>query len=134
MLHLLAPLLVSVLCVPALAQEVDDVVPGVPFEEGDTITFESIAKLKGYLPPEFWENREFFFYEGMALEIGPFFRDYENNEAYEAASARFLGQATIGKDGALETFSAGRPFHGDDIDCAGDPQAGTKIIWNMMKA
>jgi hypothetical protein len=119
---------------PAFPQEADDVVPGVPFEEGDVISFESISKLKDYLPPEFWENREYFFYEGMALEIGPFFRDYENNQAYEAASARFRGQARIGKDGALENFTAGRPFHTDDIDCKGDPHAGIKIIWNMMKA
>jgi hypothetical protein len=131
--------LAFVLCLavaaPAFAEEpVEDVVPGIPFEEGETISFDKIHKLKDYLPPEFWENREYFFYEGMQLEIGPFFRDYEKNGAYEAASRRFEGQASIGRDGALADYTAGRPFGTEDLDCKGDPQAGSKIIWNMMKA
>jgi hypothetical protein len=124
------------LALPALADEIvsEDVVPGVPFEEGDTITYDQLTKLKDFLPPEFWENREYFFYEGMDLEIGPFFRKYENNSAYEAATAKYGGQATIGKDGAIENFTAGRPFATEDIDCKGDPDAGVKIIWNFTKS
>ena len=60
------------LCLPlmSLAQEAaEDVVPGVPFKEGDVIGFEQLDKLKDYLPPEFWANREYFFYEGMELDI-----------------------------------------------------------------
>ena len=48
-----------------------DVLPNMPFKEGDTITFDQLEKLKDFLPPQFWENREFFFYEGMQLEVGP---------------------------------------------------------------
>ena len=60
----------------------DDVVPGVPFAEGDVISFDQLDKLKDYLPPEFWENREYFFYEGMKLQIGPAYRDYGSADAY----------------------------------------------------
>jgi hypothetical protein len=126
--------LTALLAAPAPAQETaEDVVPGVPFEEGDVIDYTSVDKLKDYLPPQFWEHREFFFYEGMQLEIGPFFKEYEKNELYEAASAKFRGQARIGKDGAIENYTAGRPFATEDIDCKGDPQAGIKIIWNFAK-
>ncbi len=60
---------------PALSQE-DAGGAGPTFQEGDVITFEKIDALRRYLPDEFWNNRDFFFYEGMQLEIGPFFRDY----------------------------------------------------------
>jgi hypothetical protein len=116
----------------AVAQETtEDVVPGVPFQEGDTISYD---QLKDYLPPEYWENREYFFYEGMELEIGPFFREYGAADVYNDATAKFQGQAKIGTDGALENFTAGQPFATEAIDCKGDPDAGIKIIWNFQKA
>jgi hypothetical protein len=116
---------------PAL---IEDVVPGVPFQEGDVIRFDSVDRLKDYLPPEFWAHREFFFYEGMEIEIGPFRRDYTPSSSYEAASRKDRGGAKLGRDGALEGFMAGRPFEPEAIDCTGDPDAGTKIIWNFTKA
>ena len=55
---------------PAGAQE--DTGPTTPtFKEGDVIGVDKIDTLKPFLPPEFWSNRDFFFYEGMKLEIGP---------------------------------------------------------------
>jgi hypothetical protein len=131
-----ALLALSLLALPpsAAAQEgAEDAGPGVPFEEGDVIGYDSIDKLKDYLPPEFWENRDYFFYEGMQLEIGPFFREYEGNTTYEAATERYRGQSRIGKDGSLENYTAGRPFATEEIDCKGDPQAAAKIIWNFAK-
>jgi hypothetical protein len=117
----------------AIAQEAaEDVVPGVPFKEGDVITFDDLEKLKDYLPPEFWKNREYFFYEGMEMEIGPFFRDYSEAKIYLDATEKFKGTASIGKDSALVGYKAGRPFPGE-IDCKGDPTAGAKIIWNFVK-
>jgi len=117
-----------------LAQEKasEDVVPGVPFKEGDVVGFEEIDKLKDYLPTEFWENREYFFYEGMKLEIGPFFRKYGAADAYNAMTAKFDGQTKLGKDDGLENYTGGLPF--TKIDCKGDPQAGAKIIWNFVRA
>ena len=113
-------------------QEAEDVAPGIRFQQGDLIPFEQIDKLKNHLPPEFWKQREFFFYDGMALEIGPFFRDYSEAPVYLEATERHASQASIGKDGALVGYVAGRPFAGQ-IDCKGDPQAGSRLIWNFMK-
>ncbi len=129
--------LAFVLAIPVatVAQErgSEDVVPGVPFQEGDVIGYKQIDKLKDYLPPEFWEHREYFFYEGMDLEIGPFFREYAAARVYEEASERFQGQATIGKGSALENYTAGLPFSTGSINSQADPDAGAKIIWNFVR-
>jgi hypothetical protein len=114
----------------ALAQE--DTGPQTPtFKEGDVVTFDEIESLKPFLPAEFWSNRDFFFYEGMQLEIGPFYRDYAPSDAYLKATAKYGGQAKIGPEASLESYVAGQPFPMDKIDCKGDPQAGAKIIWNF---
>jgi hypothetical protein len=127
---LVAGVLALALAAPALAQE-DAGVTGPAFKEGDVITFDRLDSLKQYLPPEFWSNRDFFFYEGMRLEVGPFYRDYPPAAEYQAATEQFKGQARIGPDDSLENFTAGQPFPIDEIDCKGDPQAGTKIIWDF---
>ena len=113
----------------ALAQEKQsvDVLPTTPFKEGDTISFDQIEKLKDFLPPEFWTNREFFFYEGMQLEIGPTLRRYGTADIYAASSEKFKGKAKIGEDGALVEYTAGLPFTAEALDCKGDPNAGAKI-------
>lgn len=117
------------LAIPSLAAE--DVTQGAPsFSEGDVISYDQIDKLKPYLPAEFWANRDFFFYEGMQLQIGPAYRDYTPAPEYEAASKQFAGQARIGPEESLENYTAGRPFEGA-IDCKGDPEAGAKIAWNF---
>ncbi|MCH6563726.1 MAG: DUF1329 domain-containing protein [Myxococcales bacterium] len=119
----------------ALAQDApaEDVPPGFPFKEGDVLSFDDINKLKDYLPPEFWEHREYFFYEGMAIEMGPSYRDYGLSDAFIAATQKHAGQVKIGRDGALANYIAGQPFLNESIDCKGDPQAGLKIIWNFAK-
>ncbi len=101
------------------------------FKEGDVIDLDQIDALRPFLPPEFWANRDFFFYEGMKLEIGPFYRDYSPPPEWNAATEKFRGQSRIGPDGSLENYTAGDPFPMDEIDCLGDPQAGDKIIWNF---
>jgi len=132
----LAWILGFLLAAPAFAaeQKSQDVLPTVPFKEGDTITFSELDKLKDYLPPQFWENREYFFYQGMQLVIGPTERKYGAADAYVEATEKHKGEAKIGEDGALVNYTAGRPFPNGTIDCKGDPQAGTKIIWNFNKA
>ena len=83
----IAALLLSLTLLPQMAfsqEEIsEDAAPGIPFKEGDVISFETIDKLKDYLPPEFWEHREYFFYEGMEIEIGPVMRDYAPASAYQ---------------------------------------------------
>ncbi|MCP5056897.1 MAG: DUF1329 domain-containing protein [bacterium] len=124
-------ILVAVLALPLVAIAQEDTAGGAPtFAEGDVITNDKVESLKPFLPEQFWSNRDFFFYEGMQLEIGPFQRDYSESPEYLAATERFKGQAKIGPASSLENFTAGRPFP-EKIDCAGDPDAGTKIIWNF---
>src|SRR5574338_1442797 len=62
------------------------------FKEGDVIGIDQVDKLKPFLPEEFWDNRDFFFYEGMKLEIGPT-GDYGTPPEYNAASEKTWAQA-----------------------------------------
>ncbi len=120
---------ILLLATPAIAQE--DAPTGAPsFSEGDVITMDNLDSLKPFLPAEFWANRDFFFYEGMQLEIGPFYRDYSPPKEYQAATERFAGQAKLGPGNSLENHTAGAPFAGE-IDCKGDPSAGAKYAWNF---
>jgi hypothetical protein len=131
----IAVLLLAAVPYLATAQEsaTEDVVPGVPFKQGDVLSYEDLGKLKDYLPPEFWEHREYFFFEGMELEIGPSFNDYPvGADAYANATQTNQGTSSVGKDGGLFGYIAGQPFP-EQIDCKGDPAAGMKIIWNFMK-
>ena len=113
----------------AIAQEQDAAV-GATLNEGDVISFENIDKIRPYLPKDFWSNRDFFFYEGMELTIGPTQYDYSPADAYKAATERFRGQPRVGPDNSLENYVAGQPFPMEEIDCQGDPDAGTKMMWN----
>jgi hypothetical protein len=116
----------------ASAQETaEDVIPGLPFKEGDVLHYEEIDKLKDYLPPEFWKHREYFFFEGMEMQIGPSFRAYPAATEYRAVTEKYRGQARLGADGALLDYRAGQPF--ENVDCKGDPDAATKHIWNFVK-
>ena len=114
-----------------LAQE--DVKPGAPtFKEGDVISLDQTEKLEPFLPPEFWDNRDFFFYEGMQLEIGPSFADYGPPPVYTKATEKHSSAVKLGPENSLENFYAGQPFPVDKIDCKNDPQAGAKIAWDFV--
>ena len=114
------------------AEAVEDAGALVPqFQEGDVIPLDQVDKLKPFLPEEFWDNRDFFFYEGMKLEIGPTMADYSPPEVYNNATAKYKGQPRIGPDNSLENYTSGQPFPIDEIDCLGDPQAGVKLLWDQ---
>lgn len=117
---------------PSLAAAQQDAgASGPSFQEGDVITFDNVDSIRPYLPDEYWANRDFFFYEGMQMKVGPFQRDYSPADVYKAATEKFRGQPRIGPDDSLENYVAGQPFPMDEIDCEGDPQAGVKIMWNF---
>jgi hypothetical protein len=114
------------------ARAADDTGTATPsFKTGDVLGFDKIEELKPFLPKELWANRDFFFYEGMQMEIGPFHADYSAAPPYLAATQKFAGQAKLGPDNSLENYTAGQPFPIDKIDCKGDPEAGAKIIWDF---
>jgi hypothetical protein len=117
---------------PLAARAGEDTAATAPtFKEGDVISFDNVESLKPFLPPEFWANRDFFFYEGMKLEVGPSFADYRPAKEYQDATAKYSGNVKIGPDGSLEGYTAGQPFPVDKIDCKGDPNAGVKIMWDF---
>ncbi len=122
--------LLLVLPVAASSQE-DAASVAPPFTEGDILSFEQLEQLRPYLPEEFWANRDFFFFEGMQLEIGPFHADYSPADAFRAASDRFKGEPKIGPDGSLENYTAGMPFDMEAFDCQSDPDAAVKLMWNF---
>jgi hypothetical protein len=99
-----------------------------PFEQGDKIQIGDIERIRNYIPQPFWRNREHFFFEGMSMQIGAFYRDYSPSPERDALTAQYGGQARIGADGALENYLLGRPF--PEIDPS-DPEAGVKHAWNM---
>lgn len=103
----------------------------MPFEPGDRVDIAHVPVLREYLPPEIWEHRERFFFEGMALEIGPCFRDYSPPAFFDDASRRFAGRATLLPNGGLAGHTAGLPFPPDAIDPR-DPQAGLQWAWNVQ--
>ena len=118
---------------PRAAVAEKDATPGaVSFQEGDVIGFDQVDRLRAHVPPELWANRDYFFYQGMQLEIGPSHYDYTPPAAYQAATERFAGEVRIGPDGSLENYTAGQPFPVDQIDCERDPMAGVKYMWNFQ--
>jgi hypothetical protein len=104
---------------------------GGDLREGEVITFDQVGRLARFLPPELWPHRDFIFYEGMRLEVGPRFADYSPPPVFREATQAHRGKARIGPDGSLEGYLAGEPFPMDEIDCKGDPEAGVKIAWNF---
>ena len=140
MKSILLTLILALVAAPpslTLAQENTDASPDsgeeFPFQEGDVITFDQIDKIKPYLPKPFWSNRDFFFYEGMQLKIGPTQADYSPANVHKAATEKYRGQPRVGPDDSLENYIAGEPFPMEEIDCQGDPKAGTKIMHNFAK-
>ena len=103
-------------------------IPGFPFKKVQVIGFEQLGLIEDYLPAPFWENREFFFFEGMKLEVGEFYKKYPVSEGRKTANDKFGGQAKLGRDHSLEGLTMGKPF--PEIDPS-DPQAGAKHAWNF---
>ncbi len=121
-------LLVALPGAAAAASAVEDAVPTLPFKPGDRIEFSELDRLRNYIPKPFWEFREFFFFEGMNLEIGEFNKDYPPNPERIAATKQYGGTARIGRDGSLENYTLGTPF--PEIDNSA-PDAGVKHGWNF---
>jgi hypothetical protein len=129
---LIAAIAAAFFALPAAAEQTDAGGAAPAFKEGDVLSYDDIEKLRPFLPEQFWDNRDFFFYEGMQLEIGPSDYDYTPAVEWMSMTERFKGQSRIGPDDSLENWKTGWPFLEDEIDCKGDPTAGTKIMWNFQ--
>jgi hypothetical protein len=100
-----------------------------PFAPGQKLDRAASDRLKPWLPAPFWAHRNVYFYDGMEMEIGPAERDYSAAAVYRELTEKNRGKTRIGPDDSLEGYAGGQPF--PDVDCTGDPQAGTKHIWNF---
>jgi hypothetical protein len=103
--------------------------PGmVPPDGGTELAQKDIGVVKAYLPPGYAE--EFDFAE-LRMEIQARAL-YPGHPSYQEATLKFAGQATLAADGALENYTAGRPFSDEQIAAATPQQAGLMIGWNRM--
>ena len=109
--------------------EPSDVIPPA-FKPGEQIPYSEYGRLYGWLPPEVWDRRDQFFFEGMNLEIGPCYRRYPVPKFFEDATRANAGHAKLDGEGNLLDYSgSGLPFPPDAI--ADDaPDAALRWAWN----
>jgi len=99
-----------------------------PPAAGTIIDRDGIDALRPWLAPGY--AKEFEFPEvTVAVEATG---DYPAHASYLEATERFAGQATIGSDGRLENYTAGRPFSPRQIDAADPATAGYMVAWNQI--
>ncbi|MBI4694835.1 MAG: DUF1329 domain-containing protein [Gammaproteobacteria bacterium] len=96
------------------------------FVDGDTITFDKAELVKPFIPAEFQSELVF---DGMEMKIKDA-GDISPPQAYQDATAKFAGQAKLGADGAIENYTAGRPFDPATFT-PGSKEDGFKAIWNF---
>ena len=88
----------------------EDVVPPL-VRPGQLIPLDQMSMLSNYLPPEVWERRQIFFYEGMQLEVGPCHRRYPAPPFFVEATEGNAGRVSVDVDDNLVGFDgAGLPF------------------------
>jgi hypothetical protein len=109
-----------------------DAAPPMPFVLGEGVDIERLDALRVYLPPEIWEHRDRFFFDGMRIEIGPCFRDYAPPKFFWNAHAKQAGMASLLPNGGIDNHHAGLPFPPGQIG-VGSPAAGQKWAWNFQR-
>ena len=76
------------------------------FVDGDVITYDKADLVRPFIPAE---QQSSVLFDGMNMVIKDA-GDLSPSDAYKAATAKFAGQAKIASDGAIENYTAGRPF------------------------
>lgn len=99
-----------------------------PPAAGTTIRRGDIASLAPWLAPGHIDEFDF---DDVAVEIQAT-GDYPGHPSFLAATENFAGQATIGADGRLENYTAGRPFTAAQLGGADPATAGYMVAWNQI--
>lgn len=99
-----------------------------PPAAGSVIGEGEIASLHPWMPPGYAEE---FAFPGVSVRIQAT-GDYPPHASYLAATQRFAGQATIGSDGRLENYTAGKPFSDQQLASADPATAGYMAAWNQI--
>ncbi len=97
------------------------------FVDGDVITYDQADLIRPFIPAE--QQSEVIF-ENMQMTIKDA-GDLSPPAAYQAATEAFAGQASLAADGALENYTAGRPFDPASFT-PGSKEDGWKMVWNWM--
>ena len=108
-----------------LAEHADAPIDGV---RSDIYTIDDLAKLRAYLAPGF---APLFDFPELSIEIMET-RHYPPSRAYRLATEQFAGTATIGSDGRLGSYQAGKPFSASQIAAAPPREAGYMVAWNHI--
>ena len=87
-----------------------------------------ITDLNKYLAPGYAEEFDF---PELTLDLSAKVT-YEPHQIYADATAKFLGQASIGTNGKLENYTAGLPFSHDQIVSGSPDSAGFMVAWNQI--
>ena len=100
------------------------------YKPGQVVTREQLDSLRPFLPPEMWEQRGLFFFDGMRLELGPCFRRYAPPDFFAESTRQFAGQSRLLENGGLVSGAAGLPFDPATLTLE-DPEIGQKWAWNV---
>ncbi len=99
-------------------------------KEGMVFRKSDLLALRSLFPDEIWRSREQFFFEGMALEIGPCHRRYAVPSSFREATRRFADAVQLDEKGNLRGYVAGLPFPTERIDPTA-PDAAAHWAWNL---
>ena len=95
---------------------------------GTLIGIDDLERLRPFIAPGYIE--EFKFPE-VSIEIQET-SYYPPHTSYREATERFSGQATLGADGVLENYVAGRPFSDEQIAASAADITGYMVAWNQI--
>lgn len=132
---MLLALTLGLLAQGALATTRDEVLgwvaqpsPEVLPDAGRVLRAEDAAVISSLQPPGYAEE---FLFPDVDMEIQAT-ADIQPHPSYLEATAQFAGQATIDSNGALQNYTAGRPFADEQIRTASPGQAGLMLAWNRI--
>ncbi|MFT5417777.1 MAG: hypothetical protein ACI915_004120, partial [Gammaproteobacteria bacterium] len=95
------------------------------FVDGDTITIANADLIRPFIPVE---QQNSLIFDGMEMTIKDA-GDLTPSDSYKTATQKFAGQASLAADGALENYTAGRPFDPATFT-PGSVEDGSKMAWN----
>ena len=99
-----------------------------PPAAGSSISSENLDKVRPWIPPGLMGELDF---PEFVMEI----QKYEKKKPYESyleATEKFSGESSVGNDGSLLNYTAGKPFSEEQIQNSDPRTAGYMIAWNNI--
>ena len=95
------------------------------FVEGDVITYDKADLIRPFIPEE---QQDDLIFPGMEMAIKDA-GDLRPAEAFQTATKKYYGTATLADNGAIGNYQAGMPFDPENFT-AGSKDDGWKQVWN----